>query len=231
VAGLKFKLRVRLVVFGLLVVSLSVLLPAQAQYTADGQGFILVSPIAVESPKNTTYATNQVCLNFSVKSYFHAYPANPPDTNITINPDASIAMTYSIDGKDNVTIPTSERLVPVWADVTYANGTKTKKISSTLSYYLTSGLVELEDLQQGQHCLTVFARYSVHSMQKTAFDNQTVYFTIDASSPIVAQLADGAPESEPSNNIIYASAGVFSLIAVAVVALFTKRKQRDEAVS
>ena len=135
---------------------------------------------------------------------------------------------YSIDGNDNVTIPTSETLVPVWANVTYANGTKTKEISSTLSYYSISGLVELENLQQGQHSLTVFARYDMHSMRKIAFDNKTVYFTIDDGSlPVVSNIDDGVPKSEPSNNIIYASVGVFSLIAVVSYALVTKLRQRN----
>ncbi len=222
-----------LAVFGLLIIALSFLQPAQAQYTADGQPFILVSPISIESPANTTYTTNQVCLNFNVTSYIHAYPANPPNANITINPNADIAMTYSIDGNDNVTIPTSETLVPVWADVTYANGTKTKKISSTLSYFLISGIVEFEDLQQGQHSLTVFARYEVPSMQKIAFDNKTVYFMIDdESSQVTSNIDsdDGVPESEPPVIAICATVGVFSLIAVVSYALFTKLRQRDKIV-
>lgn len=207
-----------LAVFGLLIISLSILQPTQAQYTADGQAFILVSPISIDSPANITYTSNQVCLNFTVKSL-----VNPHDADIT--------MTYCIDGNDNVTISTSETLVPVWADVTYANGTKTKKISSTLSYYSISGFVELEDLQQGQHSLTVFARYDVPSMQKIAFDNKTVYFTIDyGNSPVVSNIDDGAPKPEPSNNIIYASVVVFSFIAVVAYALFTKLRQRDKIV-
>ncbi len=221
-----------LAVFGLLIIALSILQPAQAQYTADGKPFILVSPISLSSPTNTTYTTNQVCLNFTVKSYVHAYTAYPPDSNVAVNPNANITMTYNIDGNDNVTIQTSETLVPVWADVTYANGTKTKEVSSTLSYFLISGLVELEDLQQGQHSLTLFARYDVHSMQKIAFDNKTVCFTIDDGSPLVISNMDidnSIPESEPSENTLYAFVGVFSLIAVVSCALFTKR-QRDKNV-
>jgi hypothetical protein len=159
-----------------------------------------------------------VCLKFTVKSLVNIH-------------DADVTMTYSIDGNDNVTIPTSETLVPVWADVTYANGTKTKEISSTLSYYSISGLVELENLQQGQHSLTVFARYDVHSMQKIAFDNKTVYFTIDnGNSAVVSNIDGGVPKSEPSTNIIYVSVGVFSLIAVLSCALVIKLRQRSRIV-
>ncbi len=209
-----------LAVFGLLIMSLSILQTTQAQFTADGQAFILVSPISIDSPSNTTYSTNQVCLNFTVKSL-----VNPHDADIT--------MTYCIDGNDNVTIPTSETLVPVWADVTYANGTKTKEISSTLSYFLISGFVELEELQQGQHSLTVFARYDMHLMQKIAFDNKTVYFTIDdGSSPVTSNIDidDAVPESEASAITVCAFVGVFSLIAVVSYALFTKFRQRGKIV-
>lgn len=208
---MKSKIQSGIAIFGLLIIYLCILQPTQAQYTPDGQAFILVSPISINSPLNNTYSTNQVSLNVTVKSL--------------VKNDASTTMVYSIDGNDNVTIPTSEGLVPVLADVTYANGTKTKEISSTLSYYSISGLVELKDLQQGQHSLTVFARYDVPSMQKIAFDNKTVYFIInDRSLPVASNTEDSAPE--PSNNIIYASVGAFSLIAVVSYVLVTKIKPR-----
>jgi hypothetical protein len=225
---MKFRIHLGLAVFGFLIVALSSLLLAQAQYTADGQPFILVSPIFIDSPSNTTYSTNQVCLNFTVKSHIHAHTANPPKANVTINPDANITMTYSVDGNDNVTIPTSETLVPVWADVTYANGTKTKEISSIFSYFLISGLVELENLQQGQHSLTVFARYEVPSMQKTAFDNQTLYFTIDdGNSPVSSNIDinNGVPKSELPVITVFAFAGVVLLFAIVSIALFTKKQK------
>jgi hypothetical protein len=213
----KFRIHIGLVVFGLLILSLSLLQPIQTQYTPDGQPFILVSPISIDSPANITYSTNQVCLNVTVKSL--------------VKNDADTTMVYSIDGNDNVTILTSEKLVPVWVDVTYANGTKTKEISSILSYFLISGLADLENLQQGQHNLTVFARYEVSSMQKIAFDNQTVYFTIDDGSlPVVSNVHtdDGVPKFEASTSIIYAFVGVFSLITVVSYALFTKLRHRNK---
>jgi hypothetical protein len=212
---ISMKLRVQsgLAVFGLLIIYLSILQPAQAQYTSDGQAFILVSPISINSPSNATYSTNQVCLNFTVKSLV--------DTH-----DADITMTYSIDGNDNVTIPTSEMLVPVWADITYANGTKTKAVSSTLSYYSISGLVSLENLQQGQHSLTVFARYDMHSMHKIAFDNKTVYFTIDVGRlPVVSNTDDDILKSELCPWLLVAvSVAVAAVAAVVVVVYFKKRK-------
>jgi len=140
-------------------------------------------------------------------------------------------MTYSVDGNDNVTIQTTEKLVPVWADVTYPDGTKTKKISSTLSYFVISGFVELEDLPQGQHSLTVFARYEVPDMQKIGFDNQTVFFTVDDGSlPVASSIDsdDGAPESEASAITVCAFVGVFSILAVVSYVLFTKLRRKDK---
>ncbi len=213
----KINVALWLVVFGLLMLSLSFFQPAaQAQYTADDQAFILISPISIDSPVNTTYTTNQVCLNVTVKSL--------------VKNDADTTMMYSIDANDNVTIPTSNTLVPVWADVTYANGTKTTKISSTLSYYLISGTVKLENLPQGQHSLTVLAQYNVPIMQKIAFDNKTVHFTIDdGNSPVASNVDvnDSTSKPEPSNSIIYAPLGVFSLIAIVAFALFAKRRQKE----
>lgn len=200
-----------LIVIGSLIICLSILQPTQGQYTADGQSFILVSPISISSPVNTTYVTNQVFLNVTIRSLLK---------------DANVVLTYSIDGKENATLPISEGLVPVWADVTYVNGTKTKEISSTLSYYAISGFIELEDLQQGQHSLTVYAQYDVPSMQKTAFDNKTVHFTVnDEELPIVTD--EDTPKYVFTNTIIYASVGIFSLIAIFCYVLVTKLKQRN----
>ena len=61
---MKLRIQSGLAVFGLLIIYLSILQSTQAQYTPDGQAFILVSPISIGSPSNTTYSTNQVCLNF-----------------------------------------------------------------------------------------------------------------------------------------------------------------------
>lgn len=214
---MNIKFQSGLAVFGLLFICLIFLQPALAQYTTDGQPFILVSPLSIDSPVNTTYSTNKVCLNVTVKSLVK----NVADTT----------MMYSIDGNDNVTIPTSENLVPVWADVTYANGTTAKAISSNLSYYSISGYAEFENLSQGRHNLTVFARYDVYSMQKIAFDNKTVYFNVDnGSSPIVSNVDDVVPKSEPTNNIIYAIVGVSSLIAVVSFVLFAKLRRRSKSV-
>jgi hypothetical protein len=222
----KFKRYVLFVVFGLLIISLNVLQPTIAQqttvygagfpHTADGEGFPMVSPISIDSPTNTTYTTNRVLLNFTVKCLFSSS-------------QGSATMTYSIDGKDNVTIPTSIEFVPVEATVTDANGKQTTEISQFASYYVISGSMDLKDLQPGQHSLTIFGRYTVYSMSgKVGLDSQTVYFTFDDGSLSVTSMVsvdDDVLNSEPLVNMFYVGVGVFSLVAVVICALFIKHRQ------
>jgi hypothetical protein len=125
----------------LLVMVLCVLQPVQAPNTDDGEIFALVSPIFIDSPSNTTYAVNHVCLSFIVSTYVDCRTNN-------------ITLIYSLDGKDNVTIP----------------------IQATDS--VITGVVNLEKLKSGSHSLTVFGIYSMHQSPKMVFDSRSVYFTI-----------------------------------------------------
>lgn len=223
---MKVRHYVNLAVFWLLIISLSVLQPTLAQqttahvegfpHTVGGEGFPMVSPISIDSPTNTTYTTNRVSLNFAVKCLFS-------------NSQGSAVMTYSLDGKDNITIPTAIEFVPVEAIVTDANGKQTTEISQFFSYYVISGSVDLKDLQPGQHSLTVFGRYTVYSMSdKIGLDSQTVYFTVDDESlPVISNdsVDKVAIKSESSVNTFYVVVVVFPLVAVIVCVLFIRPRQ------
>ena len=82
----------------------------KAQYTADGQGFILVSPINIISPSNSTYTPQSLTLNLTFKSFLDSSKAN-------------ITIVYSVDGKTNTTIDTQS--TPVYMGIQ--------------SYYLITG--------------------------------------------------------------------------------------------
>lgn len=207
-----------LVVLGLFVVSLSVLQPVEAQYSSGGT-LLPVSSILIDSPTNSTvYETSQVLLNFSVKSWF-----NPKLGNIT--------MTYSLDGKDNVTIPISAKYVPL----EYIDKDGNVAISTINAYYIVSGSLILEDLQSGQHSLTVFGRYELNSMMPgyIGFDNQTIQFTTINDNSIVSSNPgndEGISEFKPSIIATCAFVSVFSLVAVIGYALFTKHRSKKVTV-
>ena len=224
---MKFKNCACLAVFGLLLMSLCILQPIQAYtaeegfaYTGEGKFFGgYTSTIFIDSPINTTYTTNQVSLNFSVRAF-------------VMGGRIDTAMSYSIDGGDNVTVSTISTFVPVESTITDADGIKTTGVSAFWSYYNISGSVELTDLQSGQHSLTVFGNYTRQSEPDvTGFAMKTVYFTInDGNSSIISNIDidEVVPESEPSTILLYTSAGVLSLIIVVSFVLFTKLRQKDK---
>ena len=119
-----------------------------------------------------------------------------------------------------------------------AEGNPTGKGSTLYSYYLLSGCVDLVDLPQGSHSLSVDARYIDFVRNDAYSDNVTIYFTTDESSQIISNpdspltsnvdLNDDVSESDFPINTVYAFAGVISLITVVSFALFTKRKQREK---
>jgi hypothetical protein len=231
---------------GFIVISLCVLQSVQAQYTADGKMVqYYVGPLVIDSPMNTTYTTNCVCLNFTATAHF--------DPNV-----ADVAITYSLDSNDKVTVPMSFEFVPLWANVGYADGTTTTAPSSLFSYYLLSGYIELIDLSQGPHCLTVFARYDDYARSNIYFDNQTIYFTIDtenshvmsnadinnsvsdskllvnepsALDAISTDINDSISDSKLPINTVYAATGVFSLIVIVSCALFVKHRSKGKNVN
>lgn len=128
--------------------------PVTAPYTPDGQAFILVSPISITSPSNSTYAPQSLILNFTVKSF-----ANSSQANITI--------VYSIDKETNTTIDTESTPVPMGIQ----------------SYYLITGLATLPEMPEGSHNITVYGKYEFPiSYQNIGLDDSTVYFTVSTDS-------------------------------------------------
>ena len=148
----------------------------KAAFTPGGAGFPLCSGINITSPANTTYLSGILTLNVSVRSM--------PGPIIY-----SHEMVYSLDGKDNATIPVTSTFVPVEATRQYANGT-TAKVISIFSYYLISGCIALPELIQGSYNLTVYARYERINDANTNWpalllDKNTVNFTINNGIPPV----------------------------------------------
>ena len=141
------------------ILTLSILLvigvqPVTAPYTSDGQAFILVSPISIISPSNSTYTPQSLTLNFTVKSFLDSSKAN-------------ITIVYSIDGKTNKTIDTQSTPVPMGIQ----------------SYYLITGWATLPEMSEGSHSITVYGKYEFPmSYHNIGLDNRTVYFTISTNS-------------------------------------------------
>jgi hypothetical protein len=225
---MKFKKHIIFAVFGLLIISLGILHPAQAQlfrvdegfaFNDEGQLFGYVSAIQLDSPVNTTYTTNHVSLDFVVKTF-------------VMGGIIDTIMSYSIDGKDNVTVPTSATFIPLEADVTYTDGTKTKAVSQFYSHYLISGSVDLKDLQSGEHSLTIFGHYTRRSTpDEIGFATQTVWFTINDEKPSSHNIDINADVSKSGQQVsVFYVSLVTSLIAVVVFALFVKLRTRNNLV-
>ncbi|MCJ7559830.1 hypothetical protein MUO79_04330 [Candidatus Bathyarchaeota archaeon] len=134
----------------------------KAQYTPDGQGFILVSPINIISPSNSTYTPQSLTLNLTVKSFLDSSKAN-------------ITIVYSVDGKTNTTIRTESTPVPIGIQ----------------SYYLITGWATLPEMPEGSHSITVYGKYEFPgSYHNIGLDNRTVYFTVnDGNPPIISNLS------------------------------------------
>jgi|GEM_PF-1293890 len=231
--NLKKKLSRNCLFMGCLLISLCVLQPIQAQYTVNGEDFTLVSPIRINSPSNVTYTTNQVHLNVTVKTFVNCHTNN-------------MTLIYSLDKKDNVTIPlTVDNIVDV-KDIIIDDdgrglifgggptGLYVRYVVDTEDFVdddgrevinLIIGVVNLENLQKGSHSLTVYGIYSTHQSQEIGYDKQTIYFTIDNGSGTDTELS--------TNTTVYAVIiGVFSLTVIIVFwTLFIKRRSNNRNVN
>jgi hypothetical protein len=149
-------------VFGLLVALLFGFQTVRAQYTEDGQPFVLVSSINIASPSNSTYTPQPLTLNITFKSFLDSSKAN-------------ITIIYSIDGKINSTLETRSTLIPMGIQ----------------SYYVINGSATLPELPEGSHSITVLGRYEFPMVyHNIAYDNRTVYLTVnDGNPPTISDLS------------------------------------------
>lgn len=149
-------------VLGLLVSLLVV--AVMAQHTEGGGSFPLASRIKIESPSNGVYSSNTLVLNVSCK--------------FLLGPKYA-SMSYSLDGKENFTLPISATIEPVEATRTYENGTTVTLNTTFMVPYTLRGEAVLADLSEGAHQITVYARYVANN--DVGLDENSVCFTIDSN--------------------------------------------------
>jgi hypothetical protein len=125
--------------------------------------------IILTSPSNNTYSSNLLTLNVSTKTQQGI--------------DVVISMNYSIDGKNEGTIPTTTKIEPINSTFTDATGAVIY-VPSIQFPMVTEGNVTLPNLSEGIHDVTVYAKYDYPSYVApplifTSYENSTVNFTID----------------------------------------------------
>jgi hypothetical protein len=160
------------ILFIVLVLTFLVPTVARAQIDESGNGFPLASPISINSPSNSTYDSHTIALNVTVRVMLST---------------TTITLSYSVDGKDNVTIP----LTSV-AD-TYGFG-----FVSTIS-----GLTTLPELPDGLHNITVYAKYNYNNQgaPHIATDNAAVYFIVNDKNPPVLSVLSIKNKIYDQNNL------------------------------
>ncbi len=141
-----------------------------APYTADGEGFPLVSIITIVSPANITYSSKSLDLIVAFQSL--------------LSPDY-VNLTYSIDGQNNNTIPLTGTRTPKEVTRTYANGTTVIANSTFWAPFEINGVVSLFNLEQGLHNITVYGKYTLNT--RIGLDKKTVYFSINGTSTSLNQ--------------------------------------------
>jgi hypothetical protein len=122
--------------------------------------------IWILSPTNTTYTSNTLLLNVTAKRSF-----SPNYYNSQLK--------YSLNGAENVTIPTADTFV----DRSIPGTT----FSYLASYTLINGKIALPKLPEGTYSITVFGEYNraegVDPKYPYMYDVQTIYFTINNGIP------------------------------------------------
>jgi hypothetical protein len=195
--GIKRTVSVLTLILALLVLLVAGVQTVKAPYTSDGKGFILASPISITSPSNSTYSSNLLTLNVTFKLLLSLSCTN---------------VSYSIDGKNNATIPLTAIRDLIEATITYENGT-TVTGNATFVPCTITGNVALPELAEGSHNITVYAKYNANNV--IAFDNSTVYFTIHSNSE------QEIPEFPSWTSLL------IMLIAILVIVIIYKRKLRN----
>lgn len=133
--------------------------PVNAQYTQDGTGCPLVSPVEITSPTNSTYTADSLTLSFYINSLFD-------------NTIYQYELSYSVDGKENISISSSE------LSFSLPNGD-----TGPFTNVKCSGSISLPQLDEGGHQLNVYATYVRISTNRgnypsLIYSNSTVNFTI-----------------------------------------------------
>ena len=167
-----------LFVLGLIAVLLVRVQAIEPQH--DARSFPIVYPTIITSPSNSTYSSNFLTLNITAQILFE-----PSTVNITI--------VYSVDGKENVTIPVKEIPEVRLVTITYANGT-TETVQGEPPFVpdRIGGWVTLPQLPEGTHHIIVYAKYEYNNgfQDFIGLDSNTVYFTIDdGTPPIISALS------------------------------------------
>jgi hypothetical protein len=157
-------------VFTLIILATVAIQTVNAQYTADGRGFPLVSPINVVSPANITYSSGKLELVVDFLFLLSSDYAN---------------LTYSIDGQNNETIPLTGTRTPREVTRTYENGTTVLVNSTLMVPFEIDGVVSLPELEEGSHNITVYGKYVANN--DVGLDQKTVYFTINDSNTSLNQ--------------------------------------------
>jgi hypothetical protein len=163
------------VVLGFLLLSLFLI----ELQTAEAQRRISLAPtpipedfysygVNIGSPANTTYSSNSLLLNFTLKR-----PVSPSDY--------TFEMLYSLNGEANVTVSSTTAF--------FDKTTPDSMFSSLASYTIAKGFASLSNLPEGSYFLTVYGIY-VHrgptagtNWPAIMHDTQTVYFTINDGVP------------------------------------------------
>ena len=165
-AGMK-KRNVALTIVVLILLSFSFLgcQFAKAQYTLDGASYPLGGGIGIISPSNAAvYRSSLLTLNITTSSLF--------DTSI-YNYD----LVYSIDGKNNATIP------PTSFSFQYPNGQ-----TGPMCIVVLLAWVALPQLEDGLHTLTVYATY-----ERISSNTNWPPLIYDRSKTICVTINDGIP--------------------------------------
>jgi hypothetical protein len=128
-------------------------------FTAKGPDLVATTSPYIISPANQTYDSGLLNLTVSFKGLIWG--------------NIYFSMSYSLDGKDNQTIPLTSHYFG-----SFLQGDPDK------NYW--DGSVELPDLTSGSHCLTVYLEGiwetydSSGSHNQTKIDSQTVDFTVSS---------------------------------------------------
>ena len=142
--------------------------------------------INIGSPANTTYSSNSILLNVTIKR-----PVSPIDYDFT--------MLYSLNEEANVTVPLTATF--------YDKSTPNSIFGFLGSYTLAEGFASLSNLSEGSYYLTVYGIYEHKgptagtNWPAVMHDFKTVYFMINNGVPPSIKTLQMQNESYQNNNL------------------------------